>query len=314
MSSNNVRRIILDTDPGIDDALAIFLALNSPEIQLEAVTTVSGNVPVAHTTDNALALLALANHPEIPVASGSAVPLIRPYINAAHVHGDNGLGGVQLPIPQQKPIAQHAVDLIIERILQAPGEITLVAIGPLTNLALALRKEPRIAEQVREVVIMGGALRVTGNVTPCAEFNIYADPHAAQIVLQASWPIRLVALDVTNQVTVSREQIHTWTAQHPTSSIATCAQQIMEYYFQVFAPAYGTHNFTMHDPLSLAAAFQPDLFTWQPLAVDVELTGTHTLGETVPYTKNDSGKDFNVQAAVAVDGERFIKMFFERVH
>src|SRR5215469_16178453 len=181
-------RIILDTDPGIDDALALFLALASPEVQLEAITTVSGNVDVHKTTRNALALLELAGRTDIPVARGCAEPLVRQVVSAAHVHGDNGLGGVVLPEPHTRPVSQHAIEVIIEKILAAPGEITLVPIGPLTNIALALRTEPRLAEQVREVVIMGGALLVPGNVTAAAEFNIYADPHAAHMVLHAGWP------------------------------------------------------------------------------------------------------------------------------
>ena len=167
-------RIILDTDPGIDDALALFLALASPEIQLEAITTVSGNVSLEHTTRNALTLLELTQRTDIPVARGSALPLVTLPVEAAHVHGDNGLGGVILPEPQIHSVTQHAVELIIEKVMAAPGEITLVPIGPLTNLALALRREPRLASAVREVVIMGGALRVPGNVTPSAEFKICA--------------------------------------------------------------------------------------------------------------------------------------------
>src|SRR5213082_3596005 len=202
-----MRRIILDTDPGIDDALALFLALASPEVQLEAVTTVSGNVDVALTTYNALTLLELAGRTDIPVARGIDRPLIRQPFNAAFVHGDNGLGGLQLPEPGIQPVAEHAVDVIIEKILAAPGEITLVTIGPLTNIALALRREPRIAQHVREVVIMGGALRVPGNDTPTAEFNIFADPHAAHIVIHGGWPIRLVSLDVTTVTLLRREQV-----------------------------------------------------------------------------------------------------------
>ena len=168
-----MQRIILDTDPGIDDALALLLAFASPEIQLEAITTVSGNVHVDLTTRNALALLELAGHPDIPVARGSDRPLVRQPVTADYVHGHNGLGGIELPEPNLQPVSQHALDLIIEKIMAAPQEITLVPIGPLTNIALALRKEPRIAQYVRAVVIMGGALRVPGNVTPGAEFKIY---------------------------------------------------------------------------------------------------------------------------------------------
>ncbi|HET7638948.1 MAG TPA: nucleoside hydrolase, partial [Ktedonobacteraceae bacterium] len=167
-----MRRIILDTDPGIDDALALMLALASPEVRIEAVTTVSGNVHVDFTTRNALALLELLGRGDIPVARGSAWPLLRKPVDAAFVHGDNGLGQVELPEPHIKTVGKHAIDVIIETILSAPGEISLVAIGPLTNIALAARREPAIIQQVREVVIMGGALLVPGNDTPAAEFNI----------------------------------------------------------------------------------------------------------------------------------------------
>src|SRR5438874_11848306 len=274
-----MQRIILDTDPGIDDALALFLALASPEVQLEAITTVSGNVDVGLTTYNTLTLLELAGRTDIPVARGSDRPLIRQPFNAAFVHGDNGLGGLQLPEPRIQPAAEHAVDVIIEKILAAPGEITLVTIGPLTNIALALRREPRIAQQVREVVIMGGALRVPGNDTPAAEFNIYVDPHAAHIVLHAGWPIRLVSLDVTTQTQMQREQVQMLARNE--SRVISAIKQMLDYSFDVFAPASGLSGFQMHDPLCLAAAFLPELITWDPVYVDVELHGTLTLGETV---------------------------------
>src|SRR5262245_60746529 len=159
-------RIILDTDPGIDDALALFFALAAPDVQLEAVTTVSGNAPVAMTTRNALSLLELAGRGEVPVARGADRPLLRPAVHADYVHGKDGAGEVELPAAQRRPAELHAVEAIIQTVLGAPGEVALVSLGPLTNLALAVRREPRIAEAVREVVIMGGALRVPGNVRP----------------------------------------------------------------------------------------------------------------------------------------------------
>ncbi len=306
-----MRRIILDTDPGIDDALALFLALASPEVHLEAVTTVSGNVPVELTTYNALTLLTLAGRTDIPVARGSAQPLVRQPVDAAHVHGQNGLGEATLPFPQIEPIAQHAVDLIIEKVMQSPGEITLVPIGPLTNIALAVRREPRIAERVREVVIMGGALRVPGNVTPAAEFNMYADPHASHIVLHAGWPLRLVSLDTTTQVSMSREQVDALASTD--NKVTKAVRQMMSYYFDVFGPKYGSVDFHMHDPLCLAAAFQPDLITWEPAYVDIELTGTLTLGETVAYFKRSNGPAPNMLVSTGVDSERFIRLFIERI-
>ena len=306
-------RIILDTDPGVDDALALFLAIASPEVQLEAITTVSGNVPVELTTRNALTLLELAEQPDIPVARGSARPLVREPVYAAYVHGQNGLGGIELPEPRTKPLKQHAADLIIEKVMDAPGEITLVAIGPLTNLALALRTEPRIAQHVRDVVIMGGALRVPGNTTPAAEFNIYADPQAASIVLHGGWPIRLVSLDVTTKTLLQREQVNLLARSN--SKVTSFIQRLLDFYFDVFGPTvYGANaGFQMHDPLALAAAFQPDLITWESSYVDVELTGTLTLGETVGYFHRPNAPSPNVLASVAVDARQFIQLFMKRI-
>ncbi len=312
-------RLLIDTDPGIDDALALFLALASPDVQLEAVTTVSGNVHVDSTTRNALALLELAGRPDIPVARGSDRPLVRQPVIAEHVHGRNGLGEVTLPDPQGKAVVNHAVDVIVQKIMQAPGEITLVAIGPLTNLALAVRREPRIAQAVREVLIMGGALRVPGNVSPAAEFNIFADPHAAHIVMHAGWPIRLVALDATEHAEMRREHFAALAASgHP---VTRCMKSMVDYHLDEFGKPRGITAFHMHDPLCLAAAIQPDLVTWKRAYVDVELSGTLTLGATVAYFEQMEDIDpalahphsSNVLASVGVDLEGFIAMYMGRI-
>ncbi len=313
-------RIILDTDPGLDDALALFLALASPEVQLEAITTVSGNVHVDLTTRNALTLLELAGRTDIPVARGCDRPLSRQPVFADYVHGHNGLGGVELPEPQLQPVSQHAVDLLIDRVMAAPREITLVPIGPLTNIAIALRKEPRIAEYVREVVIMGGALRVPGNVTPEAEFNIYADPHAAHIVFHAGWPIRLVTLDVTNKTLLQREHVQALASNG--SPVTRLIQQMVDTFLDTFGRPRGINAFQMHDPLCLSAAFLPELITWEPAYVDVELAGSLTLGETVAYfAKRTEDIDPslehlhppNMLTSVGVDVERFISIYLDRI-
>lgn len=307
-------RIILDTDPGIDDALALFLALASPEVQLEAVTTVSGNVSVEDTTRNALTLLELAGRTEIPVARGCASPLLGETVAAADVHGENGLGGVTLPVPRKLPLVEHATDVLIEKIMAAPGEITLVAIGPLTNLALALRREPQLIQAVREVVIMGGALRVPGNVTPCAEFNIYVDPYAAHIVLHAGWPIRLVTLDTTTRTLLSRELVARLAAGG--RPVPQLLKRLLDYYCDIFGGARQLSAIEMHDPLCLAASFRPDLLTWQEAYVDVELAGKLTLGETVGFFARPGrplAQSPNVLASVDVDVERFIQLYIERI-
>ena len=313
-------RIILDTDPGLDDTLALFLALASPEVQLEAITTVSGNVHVDLTTRNALTLLELAGRTDIPVARGCDRPLARQPVIADYVHGHNGLGGVKLPEPQLHPVRQHAVDVIIEKVMAAPREITLVPIGPLTNIALALRKEPRLAEYVREVVIMGGALRVPGNVTPEAEFNIYADPHAAHIVFHAGWPIRLVTLDVTNKTLLQREQVQALASNG--SPVTRLIQQMVDNFLDTFGQPRGITAFQMHDPLCLVAAFRPEMINWEPAYVDVELAGSLTLGETVAYfAKRTEDIDPslehlhppNMLTSVGVDVERFISLYLDRI-
>ena len=313
-------RLILDTDPGLDDALALFLALASPEVQLEAITTVSGNVHVDLTTRNVLTLLELAGRTDIPVARGCDRPLLRQPVFADYVHGQNGLGGVELPTPNLQPLAQHAVDLIIERVMAAPREISLVPVGPLTNIALALRKEPRIADRVREVVIMGGALRVPGNVTPEAEFNIYADPHAAHIVFHAGWPIRLVSLDVTNKTSLQPEQVQALASNG--SPVTRLIQQMVDNFLDTFGRPRGLTAFQMHDPLCLSAAFQPEIITWEPAYVDVELSGILTLGETVAYfAKRTEDLDPslehlhppNMLTSVGVDVERFISLYLDRI-
>jgi inosine-uridine nucleoside N-ribohydrolase len=309
-----MHRIILDTDPGIDDALALFLALASPEIQLEAITTVSGNVHVDLTSYNALTLLEVMERTDIPVAKGSSQPLIRTPIDAGYFHGSNGLGEIILPKPQKAVVAQSAVNLMVERVIGAPGEITIVAIAPLTNLALALRCEPNIVHAVREVLIMGGALKVRGNVTPAAEFNILADPHAAHMVLHAGWPIRLVPLDVTQQVCLWKEDIVR--LRQTGTPHAELITQITDHYFDHFASPRGINAFAMNDPLCLAAVFRPDFLTWESTYVAVELTGTHTLGETVAYFNDydlPSPRPPNVRAAVRVDASGFLQWYFERM-
>jgi len=201
------KRIIIDTDPGIDDAFTFLLALASPEIQLEALTTTQGNVTLEKATRNALSILELCNASQIPVAAGSMYPLVQPLRASADVHGTSGIGGAKLPTPKATPINQHAVDYLIERVLAEPSELGIFPIGPLTNIAMAIRKEPKFAKTVKELVIMGGAIKENGNVTPMAEFNIYVDPHAAHIVFHSGIPITLIPLDVTHKCLFKQEHV-----------------------------------------------------------------------------------------------------------
>ena len=304
-------RIILDTDPGIDDVLALLLAVISPEIEIEAITAVSGNVGVDQTASNALNFLHVLGCTGITVAKGSARPLVRNPIDAGYYHGQNGIGEVVLPPSSEKLAEKSAVDLLVQKIMEHPGEITIVAIGPLTNLALALKCEPRIAEAVKEVIIMGGALRSRGNVTPPGEFNIVADPHAAHIVLHAGWPIRLISLDVTNRVLLCQEHL-SFLAQidHPAIQLITA---MIQYNLNKFPAAPG---FPMHDPLALSCVIRPDFITWEDVYVAVELDGKHTLGETVAYFPEygtPAPQPPNVKASIDVDITGFITWYIERV-
>ncbi len=297
-----MHRIVLDTDPGIDDALTLLLALASPEIRLEAVTTVSGNVPVDQATWNALALLQLAGHPHIPVAQGCDRPLLGSPTYATHIHGQHGLGYANIPAPHTTVENQSGPELIIEKVIGAPGELTLVAIGPLTNIASALQKEPRIAQLVREIVIMGGALHVPGNVTSEAEFNIFVDPHAAQMVFQAKWPIRLVSLDVTRQVWLQREQIAQFARCK--TPVAICINQMLEFYL-TRSRAHNVTSCPMHDPLCLTAVFLPDLIVWESVSIDVELDNPQTRGKTIVKARDTIPA--NIQASLEVSAEPFIE-------
>src|ERR1700690_2529657 len=200
------RRIILDTDPGVDDAMAIFLALRSPELKVEAITPVSGNVPLSLTLPNALRLVEIANLPDVPVAAGAATPLVRRLVTAKYVHGSNGLAGVDFPEPKLQPVSETAVELIRRIVRKNPGEITIVAVGPLTNIATLLKSDDSIATLIPAIVVMGGSLS-GGNITPAAEFNFYVDPEAARIVFDSNIPLTMVGLDVTRKCLVSEQHI-----------------------------------------------------------------------------------------------------------
>ncbi|MBI1877846.1 MAG: nucleoside hydrolase [Chloroflexi bacterium] len=274
-----VKRIIIDTDPGIDDALAILLALASPELRLEALTVTVGNCSTAQGVVNALSVLELAGAMDVPVAPGLDRPLLQPVLTAPETHGNTGLGYAQLPPPRQKPTSQHAVDLLIERIMAAPGEITLVAIGPLTNLALAIRREPALVQAVREVIIMGGAIRHEGNTTPLAEFNVYVDPHATYIVYHSGMPITLVPLDVTYQCILTQADVDRLLALD--SPITHFVADSTRFYMEFHDEYQGIQGCIINDPLALALTFAPELVETNPLHVTVDIHSPLSLGKTM---------------------------------
>ena len=320
------KRVIIDTDPGVDDALALILALRSPELEIEAITTVSGNVPVEQATKNVLRVLNLLDpKPRPPVAKGAAGPFKKPLVTATVVHGADGLGDLdrfknldgsprylEPEVPRDLPSAHEA---ILELLGRYPGELTLITLGPLTNLAQALLEDRERVKTLREVVIMGGAIRAPGNATPAAEFNISIDPHAAQLVFASGLPITLVPLDVTEKVTLSRDTIETiaQSSNDPLSQfISDATGKVIEFMERVAeVPAI-----TLHDPLAVGVVIDPSFVKTSPLHVDVETDGRITEGMTVAdlrSIRDDLKQPPNLHGALEVDADRFLAFFLERI-
>ncbi|MFQ6547944.1 nucleoside hydrolase [Aestuariibius sp. 2305UL40-4] len=272
------RKIIIDTDPGQDDAVAILLALASPELELLAVTTVAGNVPLPLTTRNARQVLELAQRPDIPVFSGCDKPLVRALVTAEHVHGKTGLDGAELPEPTMPVQDEHAVDAIIRLARDHPG-LTLCPIGPLTNIATALRKAPDLAENIGEIVLMGGAYFEVGNITPAAEFNIYVDPEAAAEVFASGIKLTILPLDCTHKFLVTRDRADAF------RDLGTRVGQTVAdwtHFFERFdMEKYASPGAPLHDPCVIAYLLWPDLFSGRHINVEVETTSDLTRGMTV---------------------------------
>jgi inosine-uridine nucleoside N-ribohydrolase len=320
------QRVIIDTDPGIDDALALILALVSPEIRLEAITTVCGNVPVDFATANALRVLGLFPlEQRPPMAQGAERPLVRPLSTAAVVHGDDGLGGVtRQRLPDGRPRYQpaegvlsttDAITCLLDFIQRYPGELTLIALGPLTNLAQAWQRDPTIMRQLAGVVIMGGAITVPGNVSPVAEFNISVDPEAAQLVFTSGLPLTLIGLDVTERVrltTAMLEQQVQPLGTRLSQFVLDCTAHAIQFSDQVARP----NGMAMHDPLAVGAVVDPALIRTVALPVQVETTGELTTAMTVadrrPLSPNLKAPA-NMNVALGVDGERFLELFLSRL-
>jgi purine nucleosidase len=305
------KRILFDTDPGIDDSCAILLALASPEVSLEGLTVVHGNCSLEQGTINALSILELANASDIPVAKGCELPLVQPSLLAPETHGDTGLGYAKLPLPRTQPISQHGIDFLIETILASPGEITLVAIAPLTNVALAIRQEPRIVGALKELIIMGGALRHEGNTSALAEFNTYVDPHAAQIVYQSGIPATLVPLDVTYQCILTPGDVNR--LKKTDSPIAAFVAEATRFYMEFHDEYQQIEGCVINDPLALALTFMPELCTYQELPVEIDLSGGISMGKTVGDFYNYSKRSANMKVALSVQARTFIDLFVERI-
>ena len=306
------RKIILDCDPGHDDAVALLLAHGNPRIDLLAVTTVVGIQTLEKVTANALAVGTIAGITGVPFAAGCARPLVRTIENAPDIHGDSGMDGPLQPEPAIELDRRHAVDLIIETIMShEPGEITLVPTGGLTNIALAARKEPRIVERVREVVLMGGGCHV-GNWSAVAEFNIKIDPEAAHIVFNESWPVVMVGLDLTHQALATDEVIERIEAVG--TAPARFVRELMDFFKAAYKDAQGFDAPPVHDPCAVAYVIDPTVVSTVKVPVDIELSGALTLGMTVADFRAPAPADCNTSVAMELDHERFWDLVIQALH
>jgi purine nucleosidase len=305
------QRVILDVDTGVDDALAIMLAVRSPELDVLGITTVSGNVPVARCTANTLLVLEVLNASNIPVVSGAIAPRARAAFPAAEVHGVDGLGNVtaRYPTPARRA-AQGAVDFLLEMIRRFPGELTLIALGPLTNVATAIRKDPEAMRVLRGITAMGGAIRVPGNVGPTTEFNFAVDPEAAAIVLGAALPFRLVPLDVTEQVILSCEAVE---KVRGSSKLQAFIHDITATTMAFHREQEGFDGMFLHDPLAVGVVVDPSLVQAQPMAVVVEQRGELTAGMTVADLRRRSRAPQTAAVCTEVESARFLHLFAQRV-
>lgn len=306
------QKIIIDTDPGQDDAVAILLALASPELEILGITAVAGNVPLRLTEKNARKICELAGKPETRVFSGAVRPLMRALVTAEEVHGQTGLNGPQLPEPTMELQRQHAVDFIIETLLKEDsGTVTLCPLGPLTNIALALIREPKIADRIKQIVLMGGGFFEGGNVTPAAEFNIYVDPHAADVVLRSGVAIVMMPLDVTHKALTTANRIAAFRALGTRAGVATA--EMLDFFERFDEEKYGTDGGPLHDPCVIAYLLKPELFKGRYCNVTVETTSELTMGMTVIDWWGVTAREKNVLVMRDIDDDGFFDLLIERI-
>ncbi|ACB85873.1 nucleoside hydrolase [Natranaerobius thermophilus] len=312
--SGNRKPVILDTDPGMDDAIALFFLMGRQDIlEPVAITTVFGNVSIDKTTHNAQKLLKFLDAEEVPVYRGASSPLIRDRVSGEMIHGESGLGEVDFPEPEKSSDATStpAAVAMAKEIMARPGEITVITVGPMTNLALALKLYPEIKEQIAEVIVMGGAMG-QGNRTASAEYNVFADPHSAQIVFESGLSVAMIGLDVTEQSKPGqKERQLLQKLDHP---VATKTLEFMDFFKRQMKTDY---DMAFHDPCAIAYAINPDIFTTRSMDVRIELTGTYTLGRTVCSRGQEEVKGVmgdpdsrNVKVGLGVDREKFFEELF----
>ncbi len=319
------RRVIIDTDPGVDDAMAILLALNSPELKVEALTVVPGNVDSQQGLENALKIVSLANRCDIPVARGAHHPLNQKLITAQYWHGKNGLADVELPPSHCRADARFGPDVVIETVHRYPHEVTLIPVGPLTNIALAVSKDPSIVGLVKDIVIMGGSIS-GGNVDGAAEANIYNDPEAASIVFNAGWMVTMIGSDVGERTIMTRKRLAELQSQHgPESDFVA---KLADFYL-TRSENSGYEGAAMYDPLAVGTVIDPTLVTLKDMHVDVETRGEFTRGETVANRMGSNENNVlhgdhyeiegviplqaNARVCLASDADRFLSLFISRI-
>ena len=307
------RKIIIDTDPGQDDSVAILLALASPdELDIRAVTTVAGNVPLWRTTENALKILELGGGTQIPVYPGCARPLTREPVTAEHVHGETGINGVNLPTPLRQPEALNAVDFLVETFRASePGDLTLCVLGPITNIASAIQKAPDIVAKIREIIWMGGAYFEVGNITPAAEFNVYVDPEAADIVLKSGVKLTFIPLDVTHRALCTHQHLKRFAALGNKSG--TAVSEMLQFSERFDLAKYLWLGAPLHDPCVIAYLLKPDLFSGRQINVSIELKGEFTTGMTVADWWGVSKRPANATFLRDIDAAGFYDLLIERI-
>lgn len=306
-----MRPIIIDTDPGQDDAIALLLALASPELTVLGITAVAGNVPLPKTLANALRIVELARRRDISVFAGSDRPLFSPLVTAEYVHGTTGLDGAGLPEPALAPAGAHAVDFLVRALEEAKEPVTLCPLGPLTNIAAMLHRAPHVAGKIEEIVLMGGSWREGGNVTPAAEFNIYVDPHAASLVFQSGIPLVMMPLDVTHKALVTPARLAAIAAIG--TPVGRSAAGMLDYFSRFDRDVIGMEGAPLHDPTVIAYLLAPGLFSGVEAHVAIETDSSLTRGLTLVDTERRRGATPNTRVMTDIDAEGFFALLTSRL-